>query len=174
MTRHVSLSEAIASVTEDRVLRYIRLCSNALEKIGVSGGALAVAGLNPHCGENGLFGSEELVHIIPAVKKAKQMGIRVEGPFPADSVFYRAIKGYYAGVLSLYHDQGHIATKSIDFERTVAVTLGLPFIRVSVDHGTAFDIAGRGKANETSLFEAVKKAALYSPIYRSNMNRDKR
>jgi 4-hydroxythreonine-4-phosphate dehydrogenase len=165
MTRHISLAEAVASVTEDRVFKYIRLCSRALEQIGVRKGVLAVAGLNPHCGENGLFGNEELVQIIPAVKKAKQMGIRVDGPFPADSVFYRAFKGHYSGVLSLYHDQGHIATKSVDFERTIAVTLGLPFIRASVDHGTAFDIAGSGKASETSLFEAVKAAAMYAPVY---------
>jgi 4-hydroxythreonine-4-phosphate dehydrogenase len=174
MTRHISLADAVASVTEDRVLRYIRLCSEALIRIGAGEGVLAVAGLNPHCGENGLFGDEELVHIIPAVNKAKQMGIRVDGPFPADSVFYRALKGHFSGVLSLYHDQGHIATKSIDFERTVAVTLGLPFIRTSVDHGTAFDIAGTGRASETSLIEAVRTAAEYAPVYSSSINREKR
>jgi len=170
LSRHVSLAEAIASVTEERVLHYIGLCSRALEKLGVGGGVLAVAGLNPHCGENGLFGDEEINQISPAVNKAKEMGFSVEGPLPADSVFHQALKGNYSGVLSLYHDQGHIATKTVDFERTVAVTLGLPFLRVSVDHGTAFDIAGTGVASETSLFEAVKAAALYAPGYSRSAN----
>ncbi len=170
MTRHVSLAEAIASVTEELVLHYIRLCSRALDQLGVGDGVLAVAGLNPHCGENGLFGDEEINQIIPAVNKAKEMGFSVEGPFPADSVFHRALKGHYIGVLSLYHDQGHIATKTVDFERTVAVTLGLPFLRVSVDHGTAFDIAGTGAASETSLFEAVKAASVYAPVYSRSTN----
>ncbi len=166
LTRHLSLIDAIASVTEERVLEYIKRCVEALKWLGVHEYILAVAGLNPHSGENGLFGDEELRYIIPAVRKAIRMGYNVEGPIGADSVFHLALKGAYSGVLSLYHDQGHIAAKTVDFERAISITLGLPFLRTSVDHGTAFDIAGSGKAGEISMTEAVKAAAKYAPYYR--------
>ena len=127
-----------------------------------------MAGLNPHCGEHGLFGDEEVKHIAPAVEEARRQGYDVEGPVSADSVFHLALSGRFNSVLSLYHDQGHIATKTLDFDRTISLTVGLPFLRTSVDHGTAFDIAGTGKAREVSMVEAVKAAAKYAPFY----NRD--
>lgn len=127
---------------------------------------MAVAGLNPHSGEHGLFGWEEEEEIVPAIEELKAEGYDVEGPVGADSVFYQAAEGKYNSVLSLYHDQGHIAAKTLDFHRTIAVTCGMPILRTSVDHGTAFDIAGTGKASEVSMIEAIKVAARYaSNIY---------
>jgi len=161
LSRHVSLRQACDLVTGERVLDAIRRCSEALGQLGVVDGILAVAGLNPHCGEHGLFGDEEVRQIEPAVREAQRLGHRVVGPVPADSVFYQALQGRYSAVLSLYHDQGHIAAKTVDFERTVSVTLGLPFLRTSVDHGTAFDIAGTGKASAVGMKEAILAAADY-------------
>ncbi|MDR0286267.1 MAG: 4-hydroxythreonine-4-phosphate dehydrogenase PdxA [Clostridiales bacterium] len=161
LSRHVSLKTACDMVTEERVFNYILRCKDALDGLGVTAGTMAVAGLNPHCGEHGLFGDEEVISIEPAVKKACSLGCDVEGPISADSVFHLALKGRYNSVLSLYHDQGHIATKTLDFERTVSVTAGLPFLRTSVDHGTAFDIAWQGVASEVSMKEAILLAATY-------------
>ncbi len=161
LSRHVSLREACELVTKERVLSHIRRCSKALQELGVAGGILAVAGLNPHSGEHGLFGDEEVKQIEPAVQEARRQGFRVAGPVPADSVFHQAHQGKYSAVLSLYHDQGHIATKTLDFEKTISITLGLPFLRSSVDHGTAFDIAGTGKASAVSMKEAILLAASY-------------
>ena len=161
LSRHVSLRRACELVTRERVLQVIIKCSDALSRLGEREAALAVAGLNPHSGEHGLFGDEEVNHIEPAVREAQRRGCRVVGPLPADSVFHQALKGKYGAVLSLYHDQGHIATKAVDFERTVSVTLGLPFLRTSVDHGTAFDIAGMGVASAVGMKEAILAAAEY-------------
>jgi 4-hydroxythreonine-4-phosphate dehydrogenase len=122
---------------------------------------LAVAGLNPHCGEHGLFGDEELTAVEPADGMARKLGIDVVGPIGADSVFHQAKTGRFRAVLSLYHDQGHIAAKTLDFERTVSVTWKLPFLRTSVDHGTAFDIAGKGVASPISMIEAMNVAKRY-------------
>src|SRR5699024_5290215 len=122
---------------------------------------IAVAGLNPHSGENGLFGKEELEEITPGIEMVKKAGINALGPVPADSVFHHALNGKYAAVLSLYHDQGHIAAKMTDFEKTISITNGLPFLRTSVDHGTAFDIAGKGIASDVSMIECIKVAAKY-------------
>lgn len=165
LTRHVSLAKACELVTEHRLLDYIKRCTDALKSLGVAEGVMAVAGLNPHSGDNGMFGTEELKEIIPAVEKAKRLGYRVEGPIGADSVFHQALMGKYKSVLSLYHDQGHIATKTLDFERTIAITMGLPFLRTSVDHGTAYDIAGRGIAGDVSMTEAILLAAKYAAPY---------
>jgi 4-hydroxythreonine-4-phosphate dehydrogenase len=165
LTRHVSLRRACDMVTEERLLDYIGRCSDALARLGVADGTMAVAGLNPHSGEHGLFGDEEMVSIIPAIEKARSLGYRVEGPIGADSVFHLALQGKYNSVLSLYHDQGHIAAKTYDFERTISLTIGLPFLRTSVDHGTAFDIAGKGMASPVSMIEAVRTAAKYAPMY---------
>lgn len=118
--------------------------------------------MNPHSSDGGLFGSEEAHEIAPAIEDARQKGYNVVGPVPADSVFHQAKNGKYDAVISLYHDQGHIAAKTLDFERTVSLTLGLPFIRSSVDHGTAFDIAGKWLASEVSMVEAILVAAKYS------------
>lgn len=165
LTRHVSLRKACDMVTKERLLDYIDRCTDALKSLGVNDGTLAVAGLNPHAGDNGLFGTEDEEIIKPAVIAAKEQGYNVEGPIGADSVFHLALKGRYNSVLSLYHDQGHIATKTLDFERTIAITLGLPFLRTSVDHGTAYDIAGKGIASEVSMVEAILLAGKYSQSY---------
>ena len=180
-SRHVSLRDAISLVTKERLITFIERCCGALERLGAApvrksglqtgerrsagDGAIAVAGLNPHCGEGGLFGDEEMKEIVPAVQEARRRGCPVEGPVSADSVFHLALEGKFSAVISLYHDQGHIATKTYDFERTISITLGLPFLRTSVDHGTAFDIAGSGVASETSMVEAVLSAARYAPRY---------
>ncbi|WP_425514931.1 4-hydroxythreonine-4-phosphate dehydrogenase PdxA [Crassaminicella profunda] len=172
LSRHVSLKKACEMTTKERVFDYILRCSEALERLGIKNGKLAVAGLNPHSGEHGLFGDEEVKEIYPAIKKAQEVGINVVGPVPADSVFYFALKGSYDAVLSLYHDQGHIATKMVDFERTIAITNNMPFLRTSVDHGTAFDIAGTGKASEVSMVEAIRLAALYAPNFTNKVLAD--
>ncbi len=164
LSRHVSLRQACELVTKERVLEYIIRCNKALLKLGITNGTMAVAGLNPHSGDNGLFGNEEREQIEPAIKEAQKLGYNVVGPVGADSVFHQAVQGYYNSVLSLYHDQGHIATKTLDFEKTIAITIGLPFLRTSVDHGTAFDIAGKGIASEISMTEAIRLAAKYSRL----------
>jgi len=165
LTRHVSLREACDLVTAERVYDYIVRSTSALSRLGAAPSAacpLAVAGLNPHSGEHGLFGTEELTAVVPAVDRARAEGLHVVGPVSADSVFHLAKIGRFAAVLSLYHDQGHIATKTLDFERTISITHGLPYLRASVDHGTAFDIAWSGEASAVSMIEAVKLAAKYA------------
>ena len=166
LTRHVSLRRACDLVTYERVREGIRQCCAAMQQLGTASGTLAVAGLNPHSGEHGLFGDEEMTAVAPAVADCQAEGMPVVGPVSADSVFHLARIGRFAAVLSLYHDQGHIATKTLDFERTISLTLGLPFLRTSVDHGTALDIAGTGLASAVSMIEAIRLAALYAPHYR--------
>lgn len=161
LSRHVSLVEACKLVTKERIEDYVKRCFKALEQLGVTEGTMAVAGLNPHSGEHGLFGTEEEKEIIPAVKTLQSEGYTVVGPIGADSVFHLALIGRYNSVLSLYHDQGHIATKTLDFEKTISFTLGLPILRTSVDHGTAMDIAGKGIASAISMIEAIKLAKKY-------------
>ena len=129
---------------------------------------MAIAGLNPHSGEHGLFGNEEMEAIVPAVETLQKAGYQVVGPVSADSVFHLALQGRYNSVLSLYHDQGHIATKTYDFERTISITCGMPILRTSVDHGTAFDIAGKGAASAVSMVEAILVAAKYAPFWKSS------
>lgn len=163
LSRHVSLRKACDLVKKDRIKDYVKRCLKVLQQLGVSEGTMAIAGLNPHCGEHGLFGDEEVLEVMPAVQELKEEGYNVEGPIGADSVFYLALKGHYNSVLSLYHDQGHIATKTLDFERTISITGGMPILRTSVDHGTAFDIAGTGKASAVSMIEAIRIAAKYYP-----------
>lgn len=165
LTRHMSLRDACDAVTKERVLEYICRCTKALKQLGVAG-KMAVAGLNPHSGEHGLFGWEEVREIAPAVEEAQRKGYDVVGPIGPDSVFHQALQGRYQAVLSLYHDQGHIATKTYDFERTIAVTLDMPFLRTSVDHGTAFDIAGKGIVSAVSMVEAIRLAAKYAPHFK--------
>jgi 4-phospho-D-threonate 3-dehydrogenase / 4-phospho-D-erythronate 3-dehydrogenase len=161
LTRHVSLMEACRQITRERTLAGIERAMKALHQLGIDTPHLAVAALNPHGGEDGLFGREEMDAIKPAIEAARARGMQVSGPVPADSVFHMARIGRYDAVLSLYHDQGHIAAKMMDFEKTVSVTLGLPILRTSVDHGTAFDIAGTGRASAVSMIEAIKVAAEY-------------
>lgn len=165
LTRHLSLMDACRAVKKDRVLDYIARCTSALRLLGLENPSMVVAGLNPHCGEHGLFGNEEDLEVTPAIEEAQRQGFNVHGPKPADSVFHFALKGAWDAVLSLYHDQGHIATKMVDFERTISLTLGMPILRTSVDHGTAFDIAGTGKVSAVSMVEAIRLAAEYAPNF---------
>lgn len=165
LTRHVALRDACDLVTEERIVDYVRRCTEALRRLGVTGGTMAIAGLNPHSGEHGLFGTEEERAVYPAVARLKSMGYQVEGPISADSVFHLALEGRYSSVLSLYHDQGHIATKTLDFHKTIAITNGMPILRTSVDHGTAFDVAGKGIASSVSMEEAILIAAKYAPNF---------
>ena len=165
LTRHVSLRRACDLVTRDRIVDYVKRCKEALARLGVADGTMAVAGLNPHSSEHGLFGDEEVRHVSPAVEELLAAGYDVAGPVPPDSVFHMALGGRFQAVLSLYHDQGHIATKTLDFERTVAVTNGMPILRTSVDHGTALDIAGKGIASPVSMIEAILVAAKYAPCF---------
>lgn len=165
LTRHVSLRQMLDMIKKDRIVDYVVRCTEALRRLGVKEGTMAIAGLNPHSGEHGLFGWEEVEDIIPAIEELKKMGYDVAGPVGADSVFHQAAIGKYNSVLSLYHDQGHIATKTLDFEKTIAITNGMPILRTSVDHGTAFDIAGTGKVSAVSMIEAIRLAAKYAPHF---------
>jgi len=159
LSTHKPLREACAYVTRANVLRAIALTDREFRRWGFARPRIAVAALNPHAGEGGLIGREEIEEIGPAVEDARAQGVDAQGPFPADSVFNRAIAGEFDVVVVMYHDQGHIAIKVHGFERSVSVNLGLPFVRTSVDHGTAFDIAGRGVANGESMAEAILLAA---------------
>lgn len=160
LTIHTSLADAIKSITRERVANAITLAHRELRRFGIARPRIAVAGLNPHAGEHGLFGSEEAREITPAIEECRtKHNIDVTGPFPADTLFLRAWRGEFDAVAACYHDQGLIAVKCLAFGRAVNVTLGLPIIRTSVDHGTAFDIAGRGIADHGSMVEAIKLAA---------------
>jgi 4-hydroxythreonine-4-phosphate dehydrogenase len=165
LTRHISLRKACDMVTKERIVDYVHRCLLALKTLGVEDGKMAIAGLNPHSGEHGLFGDEEVREVIPAVEQLQKDGYPVAGPIGADSVFHLALQGRFNSVLSLYHDQGHIATKTLDFEKTISITLGMPILRTSVDHGTALDIAGKGIASAVSMIEAILLAAKYSPAF---------
>lgn len=164
LSRHVSLKKACDLVTEDNMYEFIVRSKEALKELGIHNPKIAVAGLNPHCGEHGLFGDEER-EIEPAIARAKAEGIDVVGPIGADSVFFFGLQGKFDAVLSLYHDQGHIATKTVDFHRTISITNNMPFLRTSVDHGTAFDIAWKNIADSVSLEEAIRLAAEYAPNF---------
>lgn len=166
LTRHVSIRAMLGMIKKERIVDYVRRCTEALKRLGVREGTMAVAGLNPHSGEHGLFGMEEVEEIAPAVDELRAEGYDVAGPIGADSVFHQAAMGKYNSVLSLYHDQGHIAAKTLDFDKTIAITNGMPILRTSVDHGTAFDIAGTGKASAVSMIEAIRLAAKYAPAFR--------
>lgn len=166
LTRHKSLRDMLDDIKKDRIIDYVERCTDALIRLGVKEGTMAVAGLNPHSGEHGLFGWEEVKEIAPAVEELKERGFNVAGPVPADSVFHQAAQGRFNSVLSLYHDQGHIATKTLDFDRTISITNGMPILRTSVDHGTAFDIAGKGIAGAVSMEEAIRLAAKYAPFFK--------
>lgn len=170
VSTHVSLTEAINRVKKGRVLKVIKLAQEALQKIDIRNPRIAVAGLNPHAGENGLFGREEIDEILPAIEEAKRLGIDAEGPFPPDTIFPKMKGGQFDIVVCMYHDQGHIPTKLLGFNYNhktdrweglsgVNITLGLPIIRVSVDHGVAFDKGGKGEANPESMVQAIKYGA---------------
>jgi 4-hydroxythreonine-4-phosphate dehydrogenase len=158
VTTHVSLRQAIELVTRDRVLDQILLLHRSLKGLGIDPPRMAAAGLNPHAGENGLFGDEEIKEIIPAVNEARNRGINITGPLPPDTVFNRAFSGEFNGVVSMLHDHGFVALKSRDFDHGVNITVGLPIIRTSVGHGTAFDKAWNGTASAASLASAMNAA----------------
>lgn len=155
LSRHMSLMNAIQYATKENIINELERIHIELQKIGIDNPSIAVAGINPHCGEGGLFGDEEIREIIPAVKEAKKKGIHVLGPIPPDTLFARGKTGEFDAILAMYHDQGHTPCKTLDLERTVSVTLGLPVLRCSVDHGTAFDIAGKGIATNVSMTAAI-------------------
>ena len=159
VSTHVSLRAAVERVTRARVGEVIGLAAECCRDFGVAAPRIAVAGLNPHAGESGLFGTEEVEEIAPAIEDARAAGHLVEGPVAPDTVFLRATRGDYDIVVAMYHDQGHIPMKLLAFDEGVNVTIGLPIIRVSVDHGTAFDIAGQGRARERSLVQAIRVAS---------------
>jgi len=160
VTIHVSLREAIEQLTIERELTIIRLAHRAMMQLGIPRPRIAVAGLNPHAGEHGLFGSEDEAIIRPAIQRAQAEGIEVSGPWPGDTVFMHARQRRFDIVVAQYHDQGLIPVKYLGVDEGVNITVGLPFVRTSVDHGTAFDIAGTGKASHASLRVAVEQAAL--------------
>lgn len=173
VSTHVSLREACDRVKKDRVAVVIRLTHAALKQLGIENPRIAVSGLNPHSGEGGMFGTEEIDEIVPAIEAARALGINVDGPIPPDTVFAKARGGQYDAAVAMYHDQGHIPMKTAGFTLDVAtgkwtavsgvnVTLGLPIIRVSVDHGTAFGKAGEGRANPESLIQAIELAAQFA------------
>ncbi|MCB1971497.1 MAG: 4-hydroxythreonine-4-phosphate dehydrogenase PdxA [Geminicoccaceae bacterium] len=155
---HVSLRDAIERATTESVLATIRVGSDHLRRLGYNAPRVAVAGINPHCGEGGLFGTEDETRIAPAVLAARADGIDVQGPVPADTLFHRAHSGEFDLVVAQYHDQGHIPVKLVAFDTAVNVSLGLPIDRTSVDHGTAFDIAGKGIASHLNLHKAIAYA----------------
>ena len=173
VSTHVSLKEACDRVKKERVLEVIRIADRACRELGIESPKVGVAGLNPHSGEHGLFGREEIEEILPAIEAAREEGIHAEGPVPPDTVFSKARGGWYDVVVAMYHDQGHIPLKVVGFVydsvqkqweavQGVNITLGLPIIRVSVDHGTAFDQAGHGTASEHSLLHAIDCAAHFA------------
>ena len=175
VSTHVSLREACDRATKARVLEVIRIAAKACQDMGISAPRVGVAGLNPHCGEGGLFGREEIEEIGPAIEAARAEGIDAQGPVPPDTIFSKARGGWYDIVVAMYHDQGHIPLKLMGFvfdKETqkwqavsgVNITLGLPIIRTSVDHGTAFDQAGRGTASEISLMNAIQYAISFANV----------
>ncbi len=170
VSRHMPLVEACKFATRSEILKDVIYIDKELRKVGLENPLIAVAGLNPHNGDNGLFGTEEITDIGPAVEDAKARGINCVGPCPADSVFNIGKSGKFDAILSLYHDQGHIACKTYDFEKSVTLTFGLPFIRSSVDHGTAFDIAGKGIAGSISMIESTKVVAEYAAKQKEKQN----
>src|SRR5690625_658063 len=158
---HGSLRHACDLVKKDRIVDTIRFANESMERLGIKNPRIAVAGLPPHAGESGICGDEEIKEIEPAILEAKKLGIDVEGPIAPDTVFLRAYRGQYDIVVAMYHDQGHIPMKIIDFDSGVNITVGLPIIRTSVDHGTAFGKAGKGTASELSMISAIKVADMY-------------
>jgi 4-hydroxythreonine-4-phosphate dehydrogenase len=165
VTTHVSLRQALDLISGERILGQVRLAHLLAKALGRGDETIAVAAINPHAGEGGLFGSEESEIIAPALATARAEGIPVVGPLPADVLFPRAARGRYAFVIAMYHDQGHAVFKTLYFDEGVNVTVGLPVIRTSVDHGTAFDIAGQGVASDESMVEAIQLAARLGPAW---------
>lgn len=162
LSRHMPLRNAIDYATKEHVLADVERIDYQLKNLGIANPKIAVAGINPHSGEGGLFGDEEVREITPAIEEAKAEGINAVGPVPPDTLFNRGKHGEFDAILAMYHDQGHMPCKTLDLERSVSVTLGLPFIRCSVDHGTAFDIAGKGIATNLSMVTAIEITIKYA------------
>jgi 4-hydroxythreonine-4-phosphate dehydrogenase len=160
VSTHVSLREALDRVRPERIVKVLRLLQEGVERLGIAQPRLAVAGLNPHAGEGGLFGDEEIRYIVPAIEEARRQGINASGPFPGDTVFFRTLHGEFDGAVAMYHDQGHVAAKMLGIWLGVNVTLGLPIVRTSVEHGTNFDMAGTGASDPRSLIGALKLARI--------------
>ncbi len=171
-TIHVALKDVPRQITTGSILRTLRLAHKAMLAFGIERPRIGVAALNPHAGEGRLFGSEEWDEILPAVIKAREEGIHASDPVPADTLFYKARNNYYDIVVAMYHDQGLAPLKMLAFGNAVNVTVGLPIIRTSVDHGTAYDIAGKGCADPASLLEAVKLAAKMSAFRKAGLNKE--
>nr|WP_092049950.1 4-hydroxythreonine-4-phosphate dehydrogenase PdxA [Bhargavaea ginsengi] len=163
VTTHVGIVDAIKMINPERVYRVIQLAHETLRRSGLENPKIAVCGINPHAGENGLFGYGEEEKVIPGVERAQEEGIDVVGPLPADTLFFRAVRGDFDIVVAMYHDQGHGPVKVLGLDAGVNITVGLPIVRTSVDHGTAFDIAGTGIADEKSLMEAIRQAVDLAP-----------
>ncbi len=159
---HCSLREAIQLAHMERILTTLQIAAQALERLGIEKGRIAVCGLNPHAGEGGAFGNEEIDEIVPAIESALQEGLQCSGPYPADTIFNRMRGGDFEMVIAMYHDQGHGPMKLVAMDESVNVTLGIPIVRTSVDHGTAFDIAGTGKARPDSLVQAIQLAVRFT------------
>ena len=159
VSTHLSLREAIERVRPERILKVLELADDGIRKLGVDNPRLAVAGLNPHAGEGGLFGDEDSKYITPAIEEARRRGLDASGPHPGDTVFFRTLHGEFDGAIAMYHDQGHVAAKMLGIWLGVNVTLGLPIIRTSVEHGTSFDKAGKGTADPRSLNGALRLAS---------------
>jgi 4-hydroxythreonine-4-phosphate dehydrogenase len=167
VSTHVSLAGAVGRASIERELATIRVANAHLKLLGIEQPRIAVAGLNPHSGENGLFGTDEIERIVPAIKLARDEGIDAVGPIPGDTVFYRAMRGEFDLVVAQYHDQGHIPCKLVAFDTTINVSLGLPILRVSVDHGTAFDIAWKGVARHENMNATIAYARRLASARRS-------
>lgn len=173
VTIHMPLRKVSDAISIESIFKTIKITGEALvERFGIKSPKIAVAGLNPHAGENGIFGDEENNIIIPAVEKSAKEGFDISGPFPPDTVFYNALNGAYDAVVCMYHDQGLIPFKMVHFKDGVNTTLGIPIIRTSVDHGTAYDIAGKGKADPGSLIAAIKMAAFQANCLQKGIKRD--
>jgi 4-hydroxythreonine-4-phosphate dehydrogenase len=158
VTIHTALKNVPGMITAKKILRVIRLAKKACDMLNIRNPKIAVAGLNPHAGEAGIFGEEEITQIVPAIRQANREGIPVSGPYPPDTIFHKAYQGEIDIVVCMYHDQGLIPLKMIAFDKGVNVTVGIPFVRTSPDHGTAYDIAWKGTANPSSMIEAIKLA----------------
>lgn len=164
VTTHVGIIDAVKMINPQRVYHVLKLAHDTLKRAGIESPKIAVCGINPHAGENGLFGyGEEEEKIVPGLEKAQAEGIDAVGPLPADTLFFRAVRGDFDIVVAMYHDQGHGPVKVLGLDAGVNITVGLPIIRTSVDHGTAFDIAGKGIADEKSLMEAMRQAVELAP-----------
>ena len=159
VTTHLALSEVSRNITQQKTVAVLGIVGENLQRLNIPEPRIAVCALNPHAGEDGAFGDEEIRIISPAIREARDQGWQVDGPYPADTLFVKAKDHVWDAVVAMYHDQGNVPIKLLEFGRIVNVTLGLPMVRTSVDHGTAFDIAGRGIASETSLLAAVDYAA---------------